>query len=124
MVLRPIGFLDFHKITTLFSFIQKIQNIRNTVRVKILSINQNVIQNKCKLLLFEYLQWDRLSPDTFNMVHNHIIDEYQSLPEICPGCKGITKFQTTYHFLNHIQINTHKSKHEHAILQIFQNNMA
>lgn len=68
--------------------------IANKILLKILSINKEIIQHKCKLLLFEYLKWEGLNRGTFYLAHNHAGDEFHSLGGMCPGCEGITNFPT------------------------------
>ena len=69
-------------------------HIATKILLKIVSFNKDVIQHKCKLLLFEYLKWQGLNPGSFIMAHNHAGDELHSLAGMCPGCQGITAFPT------------------------------
>ena len=68
--------------------------IATKILLKIASINNDVIQHKCKLLLFEYLNWEGLNHGSFYLAHNHAGDELHSLGGMCPGCQGITVFPT------------------------------
>jgi len=73
--------------------------IATKILLKIVSSNTDVIQHKCKLLLFEYLDWKGLNRGSFFLAHNHAGDEFHSLGGMCPGCEGITAFPTTNELL-------------------------
>ena len=82
-----------------YSYFIMNDNIATKILLKILSFNKDIIQHKCKLLLFEYLKWEGLSPSSFHLDHiPGCNDDYApyffSLERgVCPGCHGITAFQ-------------------------------